>query len=215
MYTNERSLHKAVSPPLLTTTTMSWFRKKDSPSIPPVNEPARSGSSALAPGNSYNTPRSVSPGSAYTPAPRRDAAPASDPYARPAPARYGSGDSQGQGLPSGPGRDRFNRNNPVGDVYSRGEANLDQDRAALFSGYDPEKSKPTGRFTDGPSRSFSGGASGGGGGEDDEDHVEGIKRDTRALKQETLGSTRNALRIAREAEETARNTLGRLGDQSG
>lgn len=37
----------------------------------------------------------------------------------------------------------------------------------------------------------------------------------RFTKQESVNSTRNALRLAREAEETARNTLGRLGDQSG
>jgi hypothetical protein len=38
---------------------------------------------------------------------------------------------------------------------------------------------------------------------------------TRYVKQESVNSTRNALRLAREAEETARGTLGRLGDQSG
>jgi hypothetical protein len=37
----------------------------------------------------------------------------------------------------------------------------------------------------------------------------------RFTKQESLSSTRNALRIAREAEETATNTMLRLGDQSG
>ncbi|KAG9082442.1 hypothetical protein FS749_006837 [Ceratobasidium sp. UAMH 11750] len=36
----------------------------------------------------------------------------------------------------------------------------------------------------------------------------------RQVKQESVQSTRNALRIAREAEETARNTLLKLGDQS-
>ena len=50
--------------------------------------------------------------------------------------------------------------------------------------------------------------------ENDED-VEGIKKQTRWVKQESVNSTRNALRMAREAEETARGTLGRLGDQSG
>jgi len=34
------------------------------------------------------------------------------------------------------------------------------------------------------------------------------------VKQDSVNSTRNALRIAREAEETARNALTRLGDQS-
>ncbi|TFY75763.1 hypothetical protein EWM64_g8246 [Hericium alpestre] len=49
--------------------------------------------------------------------------------------------------------------------------------------------------------------------ETDED-VEGIKQQTRFLKQDSVNSTRNALRLAREAEETARNTVNRLGDQS-
>jgi len=44
--------------------------------------------------------------------------------------------------------------------------------------------------------------------------VEGIKQQTRFLKQESVNSSRNALRMAREAEETAQGTLGRLADQS-
>jgi len=51
-------------------------------------------------------------------------------------------------------------------------------------------------------------------GEEDDEDVEGIKQQTRFVKQESVNSTRNALRLAREAEETARNTLTRLGDQS-
>jgi hypothetical protein len=46
-------------------------------------------------------------------------------------------------------------------------------------------------------------------------YSEAIKQQIRFTKQESLASTRNALRTAREAEETARNTLTRLGDQSG
>ena len=52
--------------------------------------------------------------------------------------------------------------------------------------------------------------------ENEEDQeVEGIKQQTRFIKQESLASTRNAVRIAREAEETARATLDKLGEQSG
>lgn len=50
---------------------------------------------------------------------------------------------------------------------------------------------------------------------DEEEEVEAIKQQMRMTKQESLASTRNALRAAREAEETARNTLTKLGDQSG
>ena len=52
-------------------------------------------------------------------------------------------------------------------------------------------------------------------GEENEEDVEGIKQQIRATKQESVNSTRNALRLAREAEETARGTLLKLGDQSG
>lgn len=51
--------------------------------------------------------------------------------------------------------------------------------------------------------------------DDEEEEVEGIKQNLRFVKQESLASTRNALRIAREAAETGTATLERLGDQSG
>ena len=101
-------------------------------------------------------------------------------------------------------RDRYSRSNGVGDVYSRGEANLDSDRGALFAGYNPQKGQSN-RFVEGPQDS----------GEGNDEDVEGIKAQTRFLKQDSVNTTRNALRMAREAEETARNTLTKLGDQSG
>jgi len=104
-------------------------------------------------------------------------------------------------------RDRYQRNQPV-DSYSRGQGNLDSDRNELFSGHNPEKAS-TGRFThDGPTLREPEP------GEENEEDVEGIKKQTRWVKQESVNSTRNALRMAREAEETARNTIGRLGTQS-
>lgn len=51
--------------------------------------------------------------------------------------------------------------------------------------------------------------------EEEDDEVEGIKQQIRFGKQEGLASTRNAVRIAQEAEETARVTLDKLGEQSG
>ncbi|EPQ27438.1 uncharacterized protein PFL1_04976 [Pseudozyma flocculosa PF-1] len=50
--------------------------------------------------------------------------------------------------------------------------------------------------------------------DEEDDEVEAIKQQMRFTKQESLSSTRNALRIAREAEETATNTMFKLGDQS-
>jgi len=105
-------------------------------------------------------------------------------------------------------RDRYQRNNPI-DVYSRGQGNLDNDRMELFAGHNPNN-PPTGRFAyDGPTLREPAP------GEENEEDVEGIKQQTRFVKQESVNSTRNALRMAREAEETARNTVGKLGSQSG
>src|SRR5262249_34183723 len=118
-----------------------------------------------------------------------------DPYSS---ARGGQGSDY---IPS-PGRGKDSRNADVGGVYTRGNARLEDDRNELFSGDNPEKSGPN-RFTDGPQPL----------GEDED--VEGIRQQTRFVKQESVNSTRNALRLAREAEDSARNTLGRLGEQSG
>ncbi|ESK95852.1 protein transport protein sec9 [Moniliophthora roreri MCA 2997] len=104
--------------------------------------------------------------------------------------------------------DKYSRSNGIGDVYSRGDAQLDVDRNELFAGYNPEKAG-SGRFFDGPGL----GREPAPGEENDED-VEGIKQQTRFVKQESVNSTRNALRLAREAEETGRGTLTKLGDQS-
>ncbi|KAH8997926.1 protein transporter SEC9 [Lactarius akahatsu] len=124
--------------------------------------------------------------------------PTSDPY---------SSRSALSGAPSTDSvRDRYHRNNPV-DAYSRGQGDVDSDRNALFSGYNPEK--VTGRFAhDGPTLREPAP------GEENEEDVEAIKQQTRFVKQDSVNSTRNALRMAREAEETARGTINRLGGQS-
>jgi len=84
-------------------------------------------------------------------------------------------------------RDKYSRSNGVGDVYSRGEANLDSDRGALFAGYSPQKGQSN-RFVEGPQDS----------GEGNDEDVEGIKTQTRFLKQDSVNTTRNALRMAPE-----------------
>lgn len=93
---------------------------------------------------------------------------------------------------------------------SRGGAS-DPNRSELFSGYNPERAGQN-RFTAserGPELREPAP------GEEGEEDVEGIKQQIRTTKQESVNSTRNALRLAREAEETARGTLLKLGDQSG
>ena len=93
---------------------------------------------------------------------------------------------------------------------SRGGAQ-DPNRSELFSGYNPEQARPN-RFTEsGNPRELREPAPG----EENDEDVEGIKQQIRTTKQESVNSTRNALRLAREAEETARGTMLKLGDQSG
>lgn len=181
---------------------MSFFKRKDNYSIPPVEDTARNElfKSSRGTSNSNSPQPSYRPSSSNTyvasrdeklyqddfDRKNRDPAPQSDAYAY---------------------RDKYSRNNPVGDVYSRGGAKLEDDRNELFAGYNPQNAG-SGRFFDGPQLREPGP------GEENEEDVEGIKQQTRFVKQESVNSTRNALRLAREAEETARNTLGRLGDQS-
>jgi len=105
--------------------------------------------------------------------------------------------------------DRYPHSRGVPDAYTRGEADLEQDRNALLSGYKPQKPGGSGRFPSGPDIGHPKA------GEETEEDIEGIKQQTQFMKQESVKTTRNAIRMAREAEETAMNTLGRLGDQSG
>ena len=93
---------------------------------------------------------------------------------------------------------------------SRGKT-PDPIRSELFSGYDQERAGPNRFIATERSPQLREPAPG----EEQEEDVEGIKQQIRATKQESVNSTRNALRLAREAEETARGTLLKLGDQSG
>ncbi|CDO71532.1 hypothetical protein BN946_scf184911.g2 [Trametes cinnabarina] len=185
---------------------MSFFkRNKDKNLIPPPQSAqasrdellgSRSGNSTSPrPPNSY--PRST----ATTYVPSRDGDPYNGPAAAP-PPRADLGD-------------RYTRQNAVGDVYSRGQRDIDSDRSELFSGYNPKKAG-SGRFVDDASAARQGPPRRGTPppGEENEEDVEGIKQSMRFLKQDSVNSTRNALRLAREAEETARNTVTKLGSQS-
>jgi hypothetical protein len=189
---------------------MSFFKRKEQNLIPPVAAPAglpsgpargtspRPGGLPSRPSASSTYNQSRDGDLAYNPpsyrnAPTYNATPApSEAWAPPAPVT------------------QSRRPNAVGDQYTRGAANLDQDRSELFGGYKPKPGGGSGRFFDGPGPGNEPAE-----GEEGEDDVEGIKQQTRFVKQESVNSTRNALRMAREAEETARNTMLKLGDQSG
>lgn len=177
---------------------MSFWKRKEQNLIPPVASEQFSPRDVPPRGNSVS-PRPGYHSNASTYVPSRDGDPYLNPSSRAAP----------QDSAPPPGRDRYNRNAPVGDVYSRGDGQLDADRNELLGGYKPKKAG-SGRFFDGPPAGREPPP-----GEENEEDVEGIKQQTRFMKQESVNSTRNALRLAREAEETARSTLGRLGDQSG
>ncbi|EGO02893.1 hypothetical protein SERLA73DRAFT_131295 [Serpula lacrymans var. lacrymans S7.3] len=169
-----------------------FFKRKDQNLIPPVSQPS------LAPSSTRGTSqRSVSPLPSYrsnasTYVPSRDG----DPYNKMTSRSNSAGANVNDDYHPPP------RYNPE-------DAQLQKNRNELFAGYNPEKSGGSGRFFDGPPA----GREPPPGEENDED-VEGIRQQTRYLKQESVNSTRNALRLAREAEETARGTLTRLGDQS-
>ncbi|KAI0778151.1 hypothetical protein BD413DRAFT_608807 [Trametes elegans] len=188
---------------------MSFFKRKDKSLIPPV-EPAQPAGRSAGPGPGNSTSPRPPPGSGYvrstssTYVASRDGDPySSSAYSVPLPP------------PSNNYGERYTRQNAVGDVYSRGKGDIDNDRSELFSGYNPKKAG-SGRFFDdgpvagqGPPRRGTPPP-----GEENEEDVEGIKQSMRYMKQDSVNSTRNALRLAREAEETARNTVGKLGSQS-
>ena len=161
-------------------------RRSDKPLIPPVDENPNAGPPPTSSGGFRRS-------NAATYVPSRDGA-------NPHPTSSSQSTSEVDDT-----RDRYSRTNGVGDIYSRGGAHLDQDRNELFSGYNPEKAG-SGRFLDGPDVDRQG---------DEDEDVEGIKQQTRYIKQESVTSTRNAIRMARDAEEVASNSLLRIGEQSG
>lgn len=191
-------------PPFIPSSNMSWFSRKDKTLIPAVqSEDARRQELLGSRGTNSASPRppsNFSRSSSATYVASRDGDPYSSPTSvPPPPINYG---------------DRYTRKDAVGDVYSRGQGNIDRDRGELLGGYKPQKPGSGRFFDDAPPRAPGRRGTPPPGEENDED-VEGIKQDMRFMKQDSVNSTRNALRLAREAEETARNTVNKLGSQSG
>ncbi|OCF37633.1 synaptosomal-associated protein, 23kDa [Kwoniella heveanensis CBS 569] len=119
-----------------------------------------------------------------------------DPYTRSKPAAGGDPYASAAGGGGGGG-------NP----YAKRQDPNDAARNELFSGYNaPEKPQAERKYGyEGREmeEDF-----------DEDEEVEGIKQEMRGIKQESLASTRNALRLAREAEDSARGTIAKLADQS-
>ena len=89
-----------------------------------------------------------------------------------------------------------------------------------YSGYSQPSSTGTGTGTGTGNAYGSNGSAGGYGNdrvlsaeEEEEEDVEAVKQQIRFTKEQSVSSSRNALRIAAQAEETGRNTLARLGTQ--
>lgn len=185
------------------------------PEAAPVSYGARPGPPSQAP--SYRSQNSYSSGSQqYSPPAqnqygggRGDAPPAQGRYAATEGGRggYGAPPPQSSGASSyGVGSSSHGPGRAGGGGGGGGDA-----RAQLLSGA-PRRPPATSGYG---SSEFGGGGGEGGQEMEEEEEVEGIKQQMRFVKQESLASTRNAMRIAREAEATAMATLNRLGDQSG
>lgn len=146
--------------------------------------------------------------------------------------RYGGGG--GMGGPSA-GASRYGPGGYGGlgstDPNDPGDANRD----ALFAGSGSRaQQQPNGAppppYSEGDSATAQGGYGGYGGGsneyntamyqerqltaeEEEEEEIQTIKQEMRFVKQGDVASTRNALRVAAQAEESGRETLARLGGQ--
>lgn len=170
---------------------MGFFNRNKGPEIPPVAPP----------------PGQQGQQGASDPYARRGGAPAggdpyassnkSDPYAAVQKARARGADPL----------DPYARKQPLGQPGAGDEEN-DAARNALFGGMTEtarqEKPREWGREGVEDEPDF-----------DEDEEVEGIKQAMRETKMETVQSTRNTLNLARQAEDTARGTMGRLADQSG
>ncbi|KAI0936314.1 hypothetical protein AcV5_004484 [Taiwanofungus camphoratus] len=172
---------------------MSFFKRKEKNLIPPVESEQLVRDELFKPRTSNLPPPVYARSNASTYVSNRDG----DPYSNSVPP---STNTYG---------DRYTKKDAIGDVYSRGRGDIDNDRNELFSGYQPGKSGSGRFFNDGSSPGREPPP-----GEENEEDIEGIKQQLRFTKQESLSSTRNALRLAREAEETARGTVGKLAGQS-
>ncbi|TFK57271.1 hypothetical protein OE88DRAFT_1730658 [Heliocybe sulcata] len=176
---------------------MSFLKRKDKSLIPPVESGGAARSELLGSRGNSSSPRP--PPSYRSTASTYVASRDGDPYNGYSPTSKSGSQSDLNSSTS-----RYTRSTPAGDTYSRGQGNVDRDRQELFAGYNPQKAGSGRFFNDPPAEP----------GENEEEDIEGIKSQIRYTKQESVNSTRNALRMAREAEETARNTINKLGEQS-
>lgn len=197
---------------------MGLFSKKSSKDVPEdTNRNALFGNRNASPAPSQAPSIAPSTSSGYsTAAPSYSSQPpSSNPYAAPRSNNaYGaapSGNSGGYGAPPAASSGGY------GGYGNSADSGRDQ----LFGGAGQRQQQPS---QGGYGQQGSGQQSGGYGQqanpdrhltaeEEEEEDVEAVKQQIRFTKQESVSSTRNALRVAAQAEETGRNTLSRLGAQ--
>ncbi|BGP36387.1 Protein transport protein S9 plasma membrane t-SNARE [Rhodotorula kratochvilovae] len=208
---------------------MGLFDKKKKEKIPEVggSGPApsayRQGPPSVAPSNasmySQNPPPSYRTAPAYVPPSQGGGGYQNQSHFNrpPPPQQHNSYGQQPEHPPVEPAGGKAK-----GSWFGRGKDKEQEQRSELFAGAPPPGQGHPGFDARGPQQQGGGynpyGEQGGQQEQqfenEEDEEVEGIKQQMRFVKQESLASTRNAVRIAREAEETARATLDKLGEQS-
>ncbi|ORX37433.1 hypothetical protein BD324DRAFT_626177 [Kockovaella imperatae] len=189
---------------------MSFFKRNKGPMIPPVgSEPddmyaSRGGPANGAGGDPYANRGGNMAGAG---AGARRGGGGNDPYANAGAGGGGHVDPYAQMKANSNARSNDGWG-ASGNPYARQAAPVDEaTRNELFAGYAPQQQTQRRREYGYEGREEEADF-------DEDEEVEGIKQEMRGVKQESLASTRNAVRLAREAEETARGTIARLADQS-
>ncbi|EZF32400.1 Target SNARE coiled-coil containing protein [Trichophyton interdigitale] len=128
-----------------------------------------------------------------------------DRYGGAPPANTGGYGGLGRVDPNDPGMKDGNRDALFGNAASRYQERQTSSAPPPYSGQQPDgPSGPTyGKYQDRQLTAE----------EEEEEDIQAIKQDIRFMKQQDVSSTRNALRLAAEAEESGRATLARLGAQ--
>ncbi|KAK6352235.1 Protein transport protein S9 plasma membrane t-SNARE [Orbilia blumenaviensis] len=191
---------------------MGWFSKKEkvaspdtAPSNPYAQAPPPAYDSGSAPAASYDNKSANLYGGA------KSSSGGSNPYGG---SQQSSEDSYGASMygnnskPSG-GANPYggNNSNPYGggaaqdNAYGKGSYGYGSSGYSAESGYDSKDPYSTGQSKQMTAE------------EEEEEDADALKSQIRFTKQESVASTRNALRAAARAEEVGRDTLVKLGEQ--
>ncbi|KAL4926006.1 putative plasma membrane SNARE protein (Sec9) [Aspergillus undulatus] len=192
------------------------------------------------PGVDLGNPPNYQPGGGAIPGDHKSQIPDDNKYQGYAPNSYGSQGGYGANRYGGSGAgaaptSRYGAGGygGLGNIDPNDPSARDDNRTALFGGASERAAAQSGSapppYSEGqPGQPGQAGGYGGGGNsysaatfqerhltaeEEEEQEIQSVKQDIRFIKQGDVSSTRNALRIAAQAEETSRETLARLGMQ--